>query len=74
MCWHERWDGTLVVTIGSECGPHREAEFQRRATRWALKDERDVVGNASFLAATLPVKVVRSEVGETHAVQVVPVA
>ena len=44
LCWHERWDGTLVVTIGSECGPHREAEFQRRATRWALKDERNVVG------------------------------
>jgi len=44
MCWHERRDATLLVTIGSECGPHREAEFQRQATMWTLKIERDVVG------------------------------
>ena len=43
MCWHESRDGTLLITIGSACGPHREAEFQRLAATWTLKDERNVV-------------------------------
>jgi hypothetical protein len=43
MCWHERPDGTLLVTIGSECGPHREAEFQRLAATWVLKGEQNIV-------------------------------
>jgi hypothetical protein len=42
LCWRERSDDTLFLAIGSECGPHREAEFQRRADGWTLTSEREV--------------------------------
>jgi hypothetical protein len=41
-CWHERENGSLLLTIDDECGPHREVEFQRLAGNWALASERDV--------------------------------
>ena len=41
-CWHERPDGNLLVALGSECGTHRTAEFQRVASTWALKNTQDV--------------------------------
>jgi hypothetical protein len=42
MCWHEHSDGGLLVEIGDECGPHREAEFLRVTGSWMLKDEHEV--------------------------------
>jgi hypothetical protein len=41
-CWYERSEGTLLVTIGGECGPHRRAEFQRVANAWTLAKTEDV--------------------------------
>jgi hypothetical protein len=43
ICWYERGDGNLLATIGSGCGPHREAEFQRLAANWTVKDQRNVI-------------------------------
>ena len=42
LCWREHSEDTLFLAIGSECGPHREAEFQRRANGWTLTNEREV--------------------------------
>lgn len=42
LCWRETSEGRLSLAIGSECGPHREAVFQRRADAWRLTSEREV--------------------------------
>lgn len=41
-CWYERGDGSLLLTIDDECGPHQEVEFRRVYENWTVVEERDV--------------------------------
>jgi hypothetical protein len=41
-CWREKRDGRLLLTIDDECGPHREAVFERVAGVWTLVGTQDV--------------------------------
>jgi hypothetical protein len=74
VCWHEQRDATLLVTIGSACGPYREAEFQRSAAKWALKDERNVVSECFIRCQRNDPKYCAVLQRQDDAICVVPVA
>jgi hypothetical protein len=41
-CWYEQKGGTLLVTLGGECVPHRRAVFERVGGSWTLTNEEAV--------------------------------